>query len=49
MFQRSFMLPTGVDSGKIDASFDKGVLRISLPKLPEAEANIRKIAVKSVS
>jgi HSP20 family protein len=49
MFQRSFMLPAGVDSGKIDASFDKGVLRISLPKLPEAEANIRKIAVKSAS
>ena len=49
MFQRSFMLPTGVDASKIDASFDKGVLKISLPKLPEAQANVRKIAVKSVS
>jgi HSP20 family protein len=49
MFQRSIMLPTGVDAEKIDARFDKGVLKVSLPKLPEAEANVRKIAVKSTS
>jgi HSP20 family protein len=49
MYQRSIMLPTGVDPEKIDAQFEKGVLKISLPKLPEAEANVRKIAVKSTS
>src|SRR5262245_38366043 len=49
MFQRSIMLPAGVDPEKINANFDKGVLKISLPKLPEAEANVRKIAVKSTS
>ncbi len=49
MFQRSIMLPTDVDPEKIDAHFDKGVLKISLPKLPEAKANVRKIAVKSTS
>ncbi len=49
MFQRSFSLPAGVDSGRIDARFDKGVLKISLPKLPEAQANIRKIAVKAAN
>jgi HSP20 family protein len=49
MFQRSIMLPTGVDPEKIDAHFDKGVLKISLPKLPEAEANVRRISVKTAS
>jgi HSP20 family protein len=49
MFQRSIMLPAGVDAEKIDARFDKGVLKISLPKLPEAETNVRKISVKATS
>lgn len=46
MFQRSFMLPAGVDASKVEASFDKGVLRVSLPKLAESAAKTRKIAVK---
>ncbi|QIG52605.1 Hsp20/alpha crystallin family protein [Nordella sp. HKS 07] len=46
MFQRSFMLPVGIDAGKVEASFDKGVLKITLPKLPEATSKVRKIAVK---
>ncbi len=49
MFQRSFMLPAGVDASKVDARFDKGILKISLPKLPEAEAKVRKIAVKTAN
>ncbi len=35
-FQRAFSLPKGVDADKIEASFSKGVLSISLPKKPEA-------------
>jgi HSP20 family protein len=49
MFQRSIMLPSGVDAEKIDARFDNGLLKISLPKLPEGEANVRKISVKTAS
>lgn len=46
MFQRSFMLPAGIDSAKVEASFDKGVLKITLPKHPEAASKMRKITVK---
>lgn len=35
-FERVFNLPKGVDAEKIDASFSKGVLSISLPKKPAA-------------
>ncbi|MGE8098259.1 MULTISPECIES: Hsp20/alpha crystallin family protein [Pseudomonas] len=35
-FERMFNLPKGVDADKIEASFSKGVLSISLPKKPEA-------------
>lgn len=35
-FERVFSLPKGVDADKIDASFSKGVLSITLPKKPEA-------------
>lgn len=46
-FQRSFGLPDGVDENKIEASFDKGVLKITLPKTKEAVAQAKKIAIKS--
>jgi HSP20 family protein len=45
-FQRSFYLPEGVDRDKLDASFAKGVLTISMPKLPAAVATAKKIEVK---
>jgi HSP20 family protein len=35
-FKRSFALPETVDEGKIDAQFRNGVLKIALPKKPEA-------------
>lgn len=35
-FERVFNLPKGVDAEKIEASFSKGVLCISMPKKPEA-------------
>ena len=43
-FERSFKLPEGVQPDKVDASFDKGVLKITLPKTEESkkkEINIR--------
>lgn len=46
MFERSFSLPADVDAGKVEASFDKGVLKVTLPKLPEAKSKVQKIAVK---
>ncbi len=36
-FERRFRLPEGVDADKIEASFKKGVLTVSLPKKPEAQ------------
>lgn len=35
-FVRSFSLPTSVDSEGISASYDKGVLKITIPKKKEA-------------
>jgi HSP20 family protein len=42
-FSRSLTLPEGVDADKIDASFDKGVLEIRIPK-PE-ERKPRRITI----
>lgn len=46
-FQRAFSLPDGVDADKIEASFKKGVLMVTLPKTPEAIKPERKIEVKA--
>jgi HSP20 family protein len=45
-FQRSFQLPTGVQADKIEAAFDKGVLRVTLPKVEEAKKKEITINVK---
>ncbi|MFC1838127.1 Hsp20/alpha crystallin family protein [Thermodesulfobacteriota bacterium] len=45
-FQRSFQLPANIKSGKIDASFDKGVLKVTLPKTEDAKKKEIKINVK---
>jgi HSP20 family protein len=45
-FQRSFAVPEGVDTDKIDASFKNGVLTVVLPKSAEARKNEKKIAIK---
>lgn len=44
-FQRVFTLPEGVDPEHVKAELDKGVLRLFVPKLPEAQP--RKIAVQA--
>src|ERR1700726_5313155 len=36
-FTRTFTLPSTVDSEKVSATYDKGVLKISLPKKAEAK------------
>jgi HSP20 family protein len=46
-FVRSFQLPDGVDADKIEASFAKGVLTVSVPKAAQAQKNEKKIAVKA--
>lgn len=46
-FERNFAVPDGVDTGKIEANFKKGVLKITLPKRPDAIKPERKIEVKS--
>jgi len=48
-FERSFALPEGVDADKIEASFKKGVLTLTLPKKPEAIKPEKKIEVKAAS
>lgn len=46
-FERIFSLPKGIDADRIEASFSKGVLTISLPKHPEAIKPEKVIPVKS--
>jgi HSP20 family protein len=46
-FERSFRLPEGIDIDKIDATFKKGLLRVTLPKTAEARESAKKIEVKS--
>ena len=42
-FKRSFTLPETVDKNKIDASYDHGVIAISLPKLEEAQPQPKRL------
>jgi HSP20 family protein len=46
-FQRVFEMPSGVDQNKIEASFQKGVLKVTLPKTPEAQKKTKKIAINA--
>ena len=45
-FQRVFQLPSGVKGDKIAATFEKGVLKITLPKAEEAKKKEIEIKVK---
>lgn len=44
-FRRSFRVPDGVDADKIAAVFEKGVLKISLPKTSGAKQEEKKIEI----
>jgi len=46
-FQRSFRVPANVEPDKIEARFDKGVLKVTLPKSAAAIQQERKIDVKA--
>jgi HSP20 family protein len=48
-FTRTFTLPQIVDSENVSASYDKGVLNISLPKKAEAKPKQIKVNVGSVA
>jgi HSP20 family protein len=45
-FERMFRLPDSADEDKIKANFEKGVLRIVVPKRPEAVAAEKKIQIQ---
>jgi len=45
-FERSLRLPDAIDEGKVEAKFDKGVLRVVAPKRPEAVKAERRIEIK---
>lgn len=44
-FERSVRLPSTIDTEHIDATFEHGVLNITLPKLPQAQP--KQISVKA--
>ena len=46
-FERRFQIPPGVDAGKIEASFKRGVLTVTLPKTAEAQKAEKSIDVKA--
>jgi HSP20 family protein len=46
-FKRSFRVPEGVETDKIEASFKDGVLTVTLPKTAEAQKIEKKVDVKA--
>ena len=45
-FHRSFRVPDGVDSDKIEAIFKNGVLSVTLPKTAESRRKHKKVDIK---
>ncbi|MCA0376570.1 MAG: Hsp20/alpha crystallin family protein [Gemmatimonadetes bacterium] len=45
-FQRSFSLPRSVDVEHVKAVFEKGVLTITLPKLPQAKGRVIEVQAR---
>lgn len=45
-FKRCFTLPAEVDSDKVDAKFENGILKIAMPKLEVKQLKEKEIAIK---
>ena len=45
-FQRVFQLPTSIQADKVEATFDKGVLKVTIPKAEEAKKKEIEVKVK---
>jgi HSP20 family protein len=48
-FERFFRLPEGIDVDRIEATFKKGLLTVTLPKTVEAQKAEKKIEVKTAA
>jgi HSP20 family protein len=46
-FQRSLPLPEGIAHDRVEATFSKGVLTVTLPKTEEAKSRARRIEVRA--
>ncbi len=44
---RALALPAEIDENKVDASFAKGVLKITIAKKPEGKSATRKIEISA--
>ena len=44
---RSFQLPSSIKADKIEADFEKGILKVTLPNVEEAKKKEVKIKVKT--
>jgi HSP20 family protein len=45
-FSRSVRLPFAIDPAKVDARFDKGVLKLAIERPPEARQQMRRIEIR---
>jgi HSP20 family protein len=45
-FERSFVLPAGIDAKRIDARFDNGLLKVSIPKSAQSAPVAERIPIK---
>ncbi|MBI2793991.1 MAG: Hsp20/alpha crystallin family protein [Ignavibacteria bacterium] len=45
-FTRSFALPDNLDTSKVDASFENGVLNVSIPKAEPSKPKEQEISIK---
>lgn len=45
-FYRSFALPSHADSSKAKATFENGVLRVTIPKIKSLPSNVRKLEIE---
>ena len=45
-FSRSVSLPFTIDPDSVEARFDRGVLKLTIPKPPEAQQQVKKIQIK---